>query len=184
MSSTHLRSIRPFSFHDNRIKWAGAVREPRAHATPRIRPLFLGKRVLVRSWQGRKFWPRSSSQSGHRWCQFPISAEAPRTIARVQPEPFCDFFLPFWPSARSPSVVRCPPKPAHSPHARLASGCWPALPGGIRYRRVAMKGFTFEMIPSFSELLGKQPGHPGRLPAPGSHRSGLARRRGTRLVIL
>jgi hypothetical protein len=30
---------------------------------------------------------------------------------------------------------------------------------------------------------GNRPGHPGRLPAPGSHRSGLARQRGIRLFI-
>jgi hypothetical protein len=30
---------------------------------------------------------------------------------------------------------------------------------------------------------GNGPGHPGRLPAPGSHRSGLARQRGIRLFI-
>jgi hypothetical protein len=31
---------------------------------------------------------------------------------------------------------------------------------------------------------GNRPGHPGRLPAPSSHRSGLARQRGIRLFIL
>src|SRR5436305_9055055 len=40
--------------------------------------------------------------------------------------------------------------PDGSPHhdARLASGCWPALPDGIRTRRVPKKGFRVVVVTS------------------------------------
>ncbi len=40
--------------------------------------------------------------------------------------------------------------PGGSPHhdARLASGCWPALPGGIRTRRVPTEGFRVVVLTS------------------------------------
>lgn len=39
-------------------------------------------------------------------------------------------------------------------HARLASGCWPALPGGIRTRRVPMKGFVDAIVTSLPPFPG------------------------------
>ncbi len=62
-----------------------------------------------------------------------------------------------------PLAVYAPQPGSPRVHARLASGCWPALPGGIRTHRVPLRGFRagLSALPSSSSRLHLAHRHPG-----------------------
>jgi hypothetical protein len=103
---------------------------------------------------------------------------------------------PLLPTTRTPDEqkhfeARCPGFPSNClrfvvrvapPHARLASGCWPALPGGIRTRRVPTEGFRVVVVtshppsPGFAWRNGKRIGRGAEPSASGA--MGVNARRG------
>ena len=75
-------------------------------------------------------------------------------------------------TARSLAVYASQPGlPRH--HARLAPGCWPALPGGAGYPQGPIERFPRYASP-FPELSWRTSGRPGRLPTSAPHGAGRA----------